>query len=65
MMICEEKSKYKREEVEKREFFTVPGGKNITFERGVGQKYPILGKYTPLLFCAPSDNWSTGHYSVA
>ena len=33
----------------KGEVFTVPGGKISFLNKGLGQSYPILGKYTPLV----------------
>ena len=30
------------------EIFTVPGEKILFLKKGVGQKFPILGKYTPM-----------------
>ena len=36
------------EEVKKGEIFIAFGGRNIIIEKkGMGQKYPIVGKYTP------------------
>lgn len=53
MMICEEKSKYKREEVEKREFFTVPGGKISFLKEGWGKNIRFWVNIHPCYFVPP------------